>query len=51
MKSTAADELAIKFALSLALGEPNREQITRTVLADKVLRNELGLVGEGEYRS
>ena len=34
MKSTSADKQATKFAWSLARGEPNREQITRTVLAD-----------------
>jgi hypothetical protein len=36
MKSTAADEQATKFAWSLARGEPNREQIGLTVLADTV---------------
>jgi hypothetical protein len=34
MKSTATDELAIQFALSLARGEPNLEQIALTILAD-----------------
>ncbi len=34
MKSTAADEQATKFALSLARGEPHLEQIALTVLAD-----------------
>lgn len=36
MTSTAADEQATKFAWSLSRGEPNREQIALTVLADKV---------------
>ena len=36
MTSTAADEQATKFAWSFARGNPNREQITRTILADKV---------------
>ena len=36
MKSTVADSQTTKFALSLARGEPNREQIVLTVLADKV---------------
>jgi hypothetical protein len=34
MTSTAADEQASKFAWSYARGEPNQEQITRTVLPD-----------------
>jgi hypothetical protein len=34
MTSTAADEQATKFALLLARGEPNREQIALTVRAD-----------------
>ena len=34
MTSTAADEQASKFAWSHARGEPNQEQITRTVFAD-----------------
>ena len=34
MTSTAADKQATKFAWSLARGNPNREQITRTILAD-----------------
>jgi hypothetical protein len=36
MKSTAADEQATKFAMSLTRGELNRKQIAFTVLADKV---------------
>lgn len=36
MKSTAADDQAIEFAWSFARGEPNRDRIALTVLADKV---------------
>lgn len=36
MKSTAADEQDVKFAWSLAHGEPNRDRIALTVVADKV---------------
>jgi hypothetical protein len=35
MKSTAADELAAKVALSLLRGKPNLEQTVLTVLAIK----------------
>ena len=35
MTSTAADEQAIQFTWSFARGEPNRERIALTLLADK----------------
>ena len=35
MKSTAADERFINFALSLLRGKPNREQTVLTILAMK----------------